>query len=92
MVTAPATGETLWLISNTSTSQNTDLVTSGAIPAETVETRFDRIYLRMNQMQEELDRCAKIPRNESNTVLLPNSVDRASETVQFDASSDITTA
>src|SRR5512135_3265839 len=34
MVTAPASGETLWLISNIDMTQETDLVASGAFNAE----------------------------------------------------------
>lgn len=94
MVTAPASGETLWLIANPNHTQTTDLVASGSLNAETLETRLDKIQLQINDINGILARCLKIPEYESGstyTVILDNNVDRASTYVKIDASGNLIT-
>jgi hypothetical protein len=92
MVTAPATGETLYLISNIDKTQELDLVASGEIAAETLEARLDKMQIMINELQAQINRCIQIPSTESTTVTLPSSVDRASEYCKFDASGNVTTS
>jgi hypothetical protein len=95
MVTAPASGETLWLIANPSHTQSTDLVASGSFNAETLEARLDRIQLQLNDVVGELARCLKIPEYESGstyTTVAQNNVDRAGNYVKYDSSGNLTSA
>jgi len=73
----------------TTQTQATDLTENDNLPAEIVEARFDKLFCLIADLQEQVDRCLKIPISESNDVELPNSVDRASTTFGFDASGDI---
>ena len=73
----------------TTQSQAMDLTENDALPAETVESRFDRLFCLIADLQEQIDRSIKIPITESNIVELDNSVDRASTTFGFDSNGDI---
>jgi len=93
MVTAPASGETLWLLANPNFTQTTDLVASGSFNAETLEARLDRIQLQLNFLNYAITRCLRIPDYESPstyTVITDNNVDRASDYLKWDSNSDLT--
>ena len=91
MGTAPASGVTLYIISNADSTQETDLVASGAIAAETLETRLDRIQVQINEINAVLNRCLKVPDTENSaTVEADTSVDRVSSYLKWDASGNLT--
>lgn len=90
MVTAPASGETLWIISNIDMTQETDLVASGSFNAETLEARLDKLQVMINELQAQLARCIQIPNYEDEMVELDNAVDRASKYLKFDSSGNVT--
>jgi hypothetical protein len=93
MITAPASGETLWLIANPNFTQTTDLVASGSFNAETIEARLDRIQLQLNTLKYKLTtHCLQIPEYETDTVTIDNQVDRASDYLKFDSDGDVTTS
>ena len=93
MGTAPASGVTLYIISNADNTQETDLVASGAIAAETLETRLDRMQVQINEILAVLNRCLKVPDTENSiTVEAENSVDRASNYLKYDASGNLTSS
>lgn len=87
-----STSYNLYIYRDTTDTQAYNPVNNDDMDAETLEQAFDKLFMLVADLQEEVGRCIKIPRGESNTVELPNYVDRASETVQFDASGDVTTA
>lgn len=92
MVTPPASGETLWLLANPNFTQTTDLVASGSFNAETLEARLDRIQLQLNYLNYALSRCLQLPEYESGTtytVVADNNVDRASDYLKWDGSSNL---
>jgi len=60
MVTAPATGETLILVRNTALLQSIDYTENDAFPANTHETGLDRLTTIVQQIDEEVDRTAKV--------------------------------
>lgn len=56
MVTAPATGETLTILRNMPLKQLTDYTAGGRFPAESHEEALDKIVMRLQQLEERLDR------------------------------------
>lgn len=86
------TGYNIFIYRDTTDSQTYDPINNDDMDSETLESAFDKLFMHIGDIREILDRCIKIPRGESTTVELPNYVDRASETVQFDASGNVTTA
>ncbi len=87
--TAYSSAYTLTLIRNVPESQDADLEDSGVLRLESLEDAMDRLTLQVQDLEEELGRCLKFPRSETNTSQLANSIDRASTTLIFDSSGDL---
>ena len=89
----PATGETVILRRNTTQTQGMDLIENDPLPANTLETAIDKNLAIAQELQEQLDRSFKISR--SNTItsaeFTDSATDRASKTLGFDSSGDLTT-
>ena len=60
MVTAPASGEKLTIVSNISLTQSADYTEGGPFPAETHEGALDKLTRIAKQQQEEIDRGLKV--------------------------------
>ena len=88
-VSAYSSAYTLTLIRNVPESQDADLEDSGVLRLESLEDAIDRLTLQVQDLEEELGRCLKFPRSETNTSQLANSIDRASTTLVFDSSGDL---
>ena len=58
--TAPASGETLTIISNLTDTQDTDLIEGGQFPSASVEQQLDQIVRQIQQRAGELDRTAQL--------------------------------
>lgn len=58
---APATGERLVIVRVVDLTQEVDYITGDPFPAETHERALDRLTMISQQLQEELDRTAKLP-------------------------------
>jgi len=80
---------TLTLIRNVPESQGADLEDSGLLRLETLEDALDRLTLQVQDLEEEIGRCIKFPRTETNTGVLDNSIDRASKSLAFDADGNL---
>ncbi len=89
----PATGETVILRRNTTQTQGMDLIENDPLPANTLETAVDKNLAIAQELQEQLDRSFKVSR--TNTIASPefttSATDRASKTLGFDSSGDLTT-
>lgn len=84
---------TIHVYRETTETQATDLTENDNLPAETLESRLDRLFCLYADLNEKVDRCLKFPITDSSlTTELPSSVGRASETVKCDASGNITTS
>lgn len=59
--TAPVSGSRLVIYRQIALTQETDYISGDAFPAETHERALDRLTLISQQLQEELDRSAKLP-------------------------------
>ena len=61
MVVAPAVGERLVIFRQVDLTQEVDYITGDPFPAETHERALDRLTMITQQLQEEIDRTAKLP-------------------------------
>ena len=86
-VTAPASGETVVLIRDTSQVQSTDYVENDPFSAADHENALDRLTMIGQEMQEEMDRSFKI--SKTSTITTPEFTDdaatRASKLLGFSA-------
>ena len=91
MGTAPASGETLVLIRDTSLTQETDYVANDPFPAETHESALDKLQMQVQEVQEEVDRSLKISRTNTmtSTSFTENATNRASKVLSFDSSGEL---
>ena len=83
----PASGTTLTIKSNIGSTQPTDLPAGGAFPSSSVEEQMDKIVRMIQQRSAELDRSLKFAETDSTSLsaTIPNSADRASKYLAFDA-------
>jgi hypothetical protein len=61
LATALATGQTLTIVRNVPTTQETDYVAGDSFPAESHERALDQLTMIAQQLKEEVDRSAKLP-------------------------------
>lgn len=73
-------------------TQATDYIANEALSSSTLEQNFDKPAYRDQDAQEQIDRSLKYPVTDSTSLSseLPNSVDRASKYLGFDANSEPT--
>ena len=91
MGSAPASGETLVLIRDTSLTQETDYVANDPFPAETHESALDKLQMQIQEVQEEVDRSIKISRTNTmtSTSFTNDATSRASKVLSFDSSGEL---
>jgi hypothetical protein len=61
MTAAPATGETLVIAREVPLTQQTDYLANDPFPAESHERALDKLTMATQQLQEQVDRSAKLP-------------------------------
>jgi len=92
-VTAPLATETVVLRRSTTQTQALDLIENDNLPANSLETAFDKNLSIAQELQEQIDRSFKVSR--ANTISSAEFTDsataRASKTLGFDSSGDLTT-
>jgi hypothetical protein len=93
MGSAPASGETLVLRRSTTQTQALDLIENDPMPADNLETAFDKNLSIAQELQEQLDRSFKVSRTNTITSaeFTDSATDRANKTLGFDGSGDLTT-
>ena len=93
MVSAPATGETLVLRRATTQTQGLDLIENDPMPADNLETAFDKNLSIAQELQEQIDRSFKVSRTStiSSSEFTASATDRANKAIGFDDSGDLTT-
>ena len=91
MVTAPATGQSLFILREQPLTQGLDLVPNDPFPANSIEDTLDKLTFMIQQHQEELDRSIK--GSKTTTIANPSfpedATQRANKLFAFDASGDI---
>jgi len=88
-----ATGETIILRRNTTQTQGMDLIDNDPMAADTIETAHDKSMALVQELQEQVDRSFKVSRTNtiSSAEFTEGATDRASKTLGFDSSGDLTT-
>ncbi len=76
---------TITLLRNTPKTQQADLEDSGVLRLESLEDALDKLTLLAQQLQEQIDRSIKIPRSETLTTEIDDSVSRANKYLYFSA-------
>jgi len=90
-VTAPVTGETVFIRRNMELIQETDYTPNDPFPATSHEDALDRLTFIAQQQQEELDRSIKLSRTNTmtSTEFTVGASDRANKILAFDGSGEI---
>ena len=91
MGTAPASGETLFLIRNTTKTQGTDLIENDPFSAEGLEDSFDNLQMQIQEVSNAVDRSFKVSKTNSITTseITTSAADRANKILAFDASGNL---
>jgi len=91
MGTAPASGETLFLIRNTTKTQGTDLIENDPFSAEGLEDSFDNLQMQIQEVSNAVDRSFKVSKTNSITTseITTSAADRANKILSFDASGNL---
>jgi len=91
MGTAPASGETLFLIRNTTKTQGTDLIENDPFSAEGLEDSFDNLQMQIQEVSNAVDRSFKVSKTNSITTseITTSAADRANKILSFDASGNV---
>ena len=89
----PAATETVVLRRNTTQTQTLDLVENDPFTADSVEGAFDKNLAAIQELQEEVNRSFKVSRTNtiSSSEFTDSATSRASKTLGFDSSGDLTT-
>ena len=89
----PAAKETVVLRRNTTQTQTLDLVENDPFTADSVEGAFDKNLAAIQELQEEVNRSFKVSRTNtiSSSEFTDSATSRASKTLGFDSSGDLTT-
>lgn len=92
MNVAPASGATLTIVRNSTFTQTTDLLPNDRLPAESIETAFDKATMLSQQLNEVSSRALKIAVSDSSSIstTLPTSSARASKYLAFDTNGEPT--
>ena len=87
----PTNTETVVLRRSTPQTQGLDLIENDPMPAENIETAYDKLTAISQELQEQVDRSLKISRTNSmtSTEFTSSATDRASKILSFDASGEL---
>ena len=90
-VTAPTSAESVILRRSTTQTQTLDLIENDNLPANSLETAFDKNLSLIQELQEQLDRSIKISRANTmtSTEFTVSATDRASKILAFDSSGEL---
>jgi hypothetical protein len=90
-VTAPLATETVVLRRSTTQTQTLDLIENDNLPANSLETAFDKNLSISQELQEQLDRSIKISRANTmtSTEFTVDATDRANKILAFDSAGEI---
>ena len=84
-----ASGYSILLYRSVPLTQLLDLYTGRNIDLQDLEDAFDKLQMQMIDLQRQLDRCIKVPdQDTSPTTLIANAASRANKFIAFDADGD----
>ncbi|MCP4537770.1 MAG: hypothetical protein GY832_11555 [Chloroflexi bacterium] len=81
----------VYLYRDTTDTQVYDPINNDDMDAEALEQAIDKLFMLVADLQEQVGRCIKVPIPESTTVEVDDLIARASTTLGFDASGNVTT-
>ena len=89
----PTATETVVIRRSTTQTQTLDLVENDPFTADSVEGAFDKNLAAIQELQEQVDRSFKVSRTNtiSSSEFVDSATTRASKTLGFDSSGDLTT-
>ena len=92
MISAPALGVTIVISRNAPLTQTTDLLPNDRLPAESIETAFDKVTMLTQQLDEVVDRSLKFPLSDATSIssTLPVSSERANKYLKFTSGGAVT--
>ena len=87
----PASGETVVLRRVTPQTQGLDLIENDPMPADNIETAYDKLTAISQELQEQVDRSIKISKTNTmtSTDFTNSATDRASKVLSFDSSGEL---
>ncbi len=87
----PVSGETVVLRRLTPQTQGLDLIENDPMPAENIETAYDKLTAITQELQEQIDRSIKVSRTTtiSNPELTSDATQRAGKLLGFDSNGDL---
>ena len=90
----PTNTETVVLRRSTPQTQGLDLIENDPMPADNIETAYDKLTAISQELQEQVDRSLKISRTNTmtSTEFLTSATDRASKVLSFDSSGELSVA
>ena len=90
----PTNTETVVLRRSTPQTQGLDLIENDPMPAENIETAYDKLTAISQELQEQVDRSIKISRTNTmtSTEFAVDATNRANKVLAFDSSGEISVA
>ena len=90
----PTNTETIVLRRSTPQTQGLDLIENDPMPADNIETAYDKLTAISQELQEQVDRSLKISRTNTmtSTEFTTSATDRASKVLSFDSSGELSVA
>ena len=90
----PTNTETIVLRRSTPQTQGLDLIENDPMPADNIETAYDKLTAISQELQEQVDRSLKISRTNTmtSTEFTTSATDRASKVLAFDSSGELSVA
>ena len=87
----PTATETVVLRRSTPQTQGLDLIENDPMPADNIETAYDKLTAISQELQEQVDRSLKISRTNTmtSTEFTTSATDRASKVLSFDSSGEL---
>ena len=87
----PTATETVVLRRSTPQTQGLDLIENDPMPAENIETAYDKLTAISQELQEQVDRSLKISRTNTmtSTEFSTSATDRANKILSFDSSGEL---
>jgi hypothetical protein len=85
-LTAPAeAGDIIVVVSDQPIARTTRFVDGGDLPAEGLNTEYNKVFIAFQQIRGALDRTIRVPETDPSGLLLPNADERADKIFGFDS-------
>jgi hypothetical protein len=86
---APTSSQRLTILRSVDLDQLTQYVPNDPFPASSHERALDKLTMQVQQLQEIVSRCIKLPASDTDTALLPSAAQRAGCVISFDSNGNV---